>query len=203
MFKNLIPKEEKYFEDFKEMISYIEEMAMHTHKLFSMKEVDKDLLLKIKPLEKRCDEVSSKIIKRLNKTFITPFDREDIFLLIKKLDDISDMLLAASRRVDTFNVTKKIKYTDSLSSIVHQQIKELGIAVNDLKTKHINECKAVKDLESEADKVYQQAMKELFEEEKDAIALIKKKEILNLLEGASDKCQSAANVILSIFIKNA
>ena len=203
MFKKLLPKEEKYFDDFKEMISHIEEMATHTHKLFSMEETDKEILLKIKPLEKRCDEVSSKVIKRLNKTFITPFDREDIFTLIKKLDDISDMLLAASRRVDTFNITKKIKYTDSLSSIVHQQIKELGKAVHDLRSKHTNECKAVKDLESEADKVYQQAIKELFEEEKDPIKLIKKKEILSLLEGASDKCQSSANVILSIFIKNA
>lgn len=203
MFKKLLPKEEKYFDDFKEMISYIDEMASHTHKLFSMEETDKDLLLKIKPLEKRCDEVSSKVIKRLNKTFITPFDREDIFTLIKKLDDISDILLAASRRVDTFNIVKKIKYTDSLSSIVQQQIKELGKAVNDLRSKHTNECKAVKDLESEADKVYQQAIKELFEEEKDPISLIKKKEILNLLENASDKCQTSANVILSIFIKNA
>lgn len=203
MFKKLLPKEEKYFDDFKEMISHIEEMATHTHKLFSMDETDKELLLKIKPLEKRCDEVSSKVIKRLNKTFITPFDREDIFTLIKKLDDISDMLLAASRRVDTFNITNKIKYTDSLSSIVNQQIIELGKAINDLKARHKNECKAVKDLESEADKVYQQAIKELFQEEKDAVELIKKKEILSLLEGASDKCQTAANVILSIFIKNA
>ncbi len=203
MFKRLLPKEEKYFDDFKEMISYIEEMASHTHKLFSMKETDKELLLKIKPLEKRCDEVSYRVIKRLNKTFITPFDREDIFTLIKKLDDISDILLAASRRVDTFNIVNKIKYTDSLSSIVHQQIKELGKAVNDLKSRHTNECKAVKDLESEADKVYQQAIKELFEEEKDPVSLIKKKEILGLLEGASDKCQTSANVILSIFIKNA
>ncbi len=203
MFKKLLPKEEKYFEDFKDMITHINEMAHHVQNLFSTDKIDKDILLKIKPLEIRCDEITYKIVKRLNKTFITPFDREDIFTLIKRLDDISDMLLAASIRVDILNISEKIKYTDKLSSIVLEQIRELGKAINDLKTKHINECKAVKDLESEADKVYHQAIKELFSDNKDAVTLIKEKEILELLEKASDKCQAAANVILAIFIKNA
>ena len=203
MLKKFLPKEEKYFEDFKEMISHIQEMASLTHQLFTAEKPDKDLLLKLRPLERRCDEVSSKVIKRLNKTFITPFDREDIFTLAKKLDDIGDMLMAASIRIDIFNVTKKINHADKLAAIVLQQIKELGIAINDLKTKHTNECKAVAVLETEADKVYHQAMKELFLEEKDPLTVIRKKDILSILEEASDKSQSAANVILSIFIKNA
>ncbi|MCJ7553358.1 MAG: DUF47 family protein, partial [Ignavibacteriaceae bacterium] len=185
------------------MISYIVEMSQHTEKLFNSDIPDKNNFLKMKPLEVRCDEVLAKITKRLNKTFITPFDREDIFALIKRLDDISDMLLGAAARVDTFNITKKIDYADQMAAIVHHQVVELGTAIQDLKVKSINECKAVMDLESQADKVYQNAMKELFENEKDAIELIKRKEILDLLERISDKCQSTANVILSIFIKNA
>jgi len=203
MFKKLLPKEAKYFEDFKDMITYIGEMAKYTNEIFSQEEIDKSLILKIKPLEVRCDEITSKIVKRLNKTYVTPFDREDIFTLIKRLDDISDILLGITARLDTYNITRKMKYTDILASIVLEQIKELGIAIQDLKVKSINECKAVKDLEMEADRVYQQAIKELFETEKDAITLIKRKEILELLERASDKCQSTANVVLSIFIKNA
>ncbi len=203
MLNKLLPKEEKYFEDFKSMISHIDEMAHLVQTLFSTTDIDKDILLKIKPLEVRCDEITYKIVKRLNKTFITPFDREDIFTLIKRLDDISDMLLAASLRVDILNITIKIKYADKLSSIVLEQIRELGKAINDLKSRHINECKAVKDLESEADKVYHQAIKELFSDGKDAVTIIKEKEVLDLLEKASDKCQAVANVILSIFIKNA
>lgn len=203
MFSKLLPKEEKYFEDFKQMISYIEEMSQYTEKLFNSDIPDQNNFLKMKPLEVRCDEVSAKITKRLNKTFITPFDREDIFALIKRLDDISDMLLGAASRVDTFHITKKINYADQLAAIVHHQVVELGVAIQDLKVKSVNECKAVMDLESQADKVYQNAMKELFENEKDAIELIKRKEILDLLERISDKCQSTANVILSIFIKNA
>ncbi len=202
MFKQLIPKEEKYFDDFKEMISHISEMAKYTNQLFSSDVIDQSLLLKIKPLEQRCDELSSKIIKRLNKTFITPFDREDIFGLVKRLSAISDNLLGAANRVETFNIKEKIKYTDKISAIILQQIKELGIAIQDIKARRINECKAVNDLESEADKIYQQANKELFEKEKDAIKLIKEKEILDILEKTSDKCQSAANIILAIFIKN-
>ena len=201
MFKKLLPKEEKYFEDFKVMISLIEEMAVHTEKIFQFED-QQDHILKMKPLEVRCDEITYKITKRLNKTFITPFDREDIFALVKRLDDISDMLLGATVRVDTFKIDKKIDYADKISSIIKEQIKELGVAIQDLKVKRVNEVKAVKVLEVEADKVYQQAIKELFENEKDAIELIKKKEIIDLLERTSDRCQSTANVILSIFIKN-
>lgn len=201
--KKLLPKEEKYFEDFREIISHTKEIGIFAHQLFSSDPPDLSLLLKIKPHEARCDEVSSKIIKRLNKTFITPFDREDIFALIKRLNNISDMLLGAASRMDTFNITHKIKYADKLSEIVVEQLKELDIAIQDLKIKSINECKAVKDLELEADKIYQQAMKELFANETDSIKLIKEKEILEFIENASDKCQSSANVILSIFIKNA
>jgi len=203
MFKKLLPKEEKYFEDFKEMILRVGEMAKITNDIFSQEEIDRSLLLKIKPLEVRCDEITSRMVKRLNKTYVTPFDREDIFALIKKLDDISDIILGITARLDTYNITRKMKHTDRLAAIVLEQIKELGIAIQDLKVKSINECKAVKDLEMEADRVYQQAIKELFETEKDAITLIKRKEILELLEEASDKCQSTANVVLAIFIKNA
>jgi len=201
MFKNLLPKEEKYFEDFKGMIALIEEMALHTEKIFQFEDQQAHIL-KMKPLEVRCDEIAYKITKRLNKSFITPFDREDIFALVKRLDAISDMLLGATVRVDTFHIEKKIEYADKIALIIHGQIKELGVAIQDLKVKRINEMKAVKALEVEADIVYQQAIKELFEKEKDAIELIKKREILDLLERTSDKCQSTANVILSIFIKN-
>lgn len=201
MFRKFLPKEEKYFEDFKDMINLIGEMADHTEKIFQFED-QKTHILKMKPLEIRCDELTSKITKRLNKTFITPFDREDIFALVKRLDDISDMLLGATARVETFRVDRKIDHADKISSIIKEQIRELGIAIQDLKVKRINEVKAVKVLETEADKVYQQAIKELFENEKDAIELIKKREILDILERTSDKCQSTANVILSIFIKN-
>ncbi len=202
MFKKLLPKEEKYFDNFKEMITHIGEMADLTHQLFSSDQINHDILLKIKPLELRCDEITSKVTKRLNKTYITPFDREDIFGLIKRLDDISDMLLGATSRIDTYNIQNKVKYADKLSAVIVEQVKELGIAIQDLKVKRTNEMKAVKVLETEADNVYRQALKELFENETNAIEIIKRKEILEILENTSDKCQSTANLIISLFIKN-
>ena len=202
MFKKLLPKEEKYFDNFKEMITHIGEMADLTHQLFSSDQINHDILLKIKPLELRCDEITSKVTKRLNKTYITPFDREDIFGLIKRLDDISDMLLGATSRIDTYNLQNKVKYADKLSAVIVEQVKELGLAIQDLKIKRTNEMKAVKVLETEADNIYRQALKELFENETNAIEIIKRKEILEILENTSDKCQSTANLIISLFIKN-
>lgn len=203
MFKDLLPKEEKYFQNFKEMISHIKEMANQVYNLFSSEVPDKNLMHTLKPIESRCDEIANKILKRLNTTFITPFDREDVFALVKKLNDISDMLLGVAVRIDTFNINYKIKYSDKLAFIIQQQINELDKAIYDLRVKNVSEMKIVKSLESEADKIYQQSMKELFEKQHDAIVLIKEKEILDILENTSDKCQSAANVVMSIFIKYA
>ncbi len=204
MFKGLLPKEEKYFDDFTEIIVHVQGMAQHTYNLFSADSYDPDIYLKLKPLENRCDEISSRVIKRLNNTFITPFDREDIFSLIKKIDGIGDILLGTVARVDTYNLTEKVEGADKIAAIILQQTKELETVLNGLKAKEkqINECKAVRDLETEADNVYRASLKKLFLEEKDAVNLIKKKEILEMLEKASDKCQSTANVIISILIKN-
>jgi len=204
MFKGLLPKEEKYFDDFAEIIGHVQGMAQHTYNLFSSDSYDPDIFLKLKPLENRCDEISSRVIKRLNNTFITPFDREDIFSLIKKIDGIGDILLGTVARVDTYNLTEKVEGADKIAAIILQQTKELETVLNGLKAKEkqINECKAVRDLETEADNVYRASLKKLFLDEKDAINLIKKKEILEMLEKASDKCQSTANVIISILIKN-
>lgn len=203
MFSKLLPKEEKYFDNFREMITRILEMADENYKLFAAEVPDKNIMHKLKPIENRCDEISAKIIKRLNKTFITPFDREDVFALVKQLDDIADMLLGSATRIETYNITHKVKYADKLAFIIKQQITELDKAIQHLKVKNVNEMKIVKSLESEADKIYQQALKELFENPTDVLNVIKEKEILDILENTSDKCQSAANVVLSIYIKNA
>lgn len=202
MFKKLMPKEQKYFEDFKDIVTFLEDLAAMVNNFFSSNFYENEIYLKIKPIENRCDEISNKIIKRLNKTFITPFDREDIFSLTKGLDAIVNILVGAASRIETYGLTEKIESADKLTSIVHLQIKELAIAIQDLKGDHFNECKAVRDLETEADVIYRAAMKKLFSEEKDPITLIKKKEILDMLENASDKCQSTANTIIAIFIKN-
>ena len=122
MFDKLLPKEEKYFEYFSEMIVHIRQMAEKTYTLFSKYPYDREVLLDIIPMEKRCDEIMHKVVKQLNKTFVTPFDREDIFSLIKRLDDISDILLAASVRTDIFKVAASIDGAMEIISIIQHQI---------------------------------------------------------------------------------
>lgn len=204
MFKALLPKEERYFEDFKEMIGYAEQLGEIARAFFATDKYDETVILRMKPIEKRCDEVADRIAKRLNHTFITPFDREDIFSLSKKIDSISDLLLSTVTLVDSYCLTEKINGAKELSDIILQQLKELKRIVANLNSnKHdSDECKAVKDLESEADVVFRASIKKLFTKEKDAITLIKKKEILEGLENTADKCQSTANVILSVLLKN-
>lgn len=204
MFDKLLPKEEKYFEYFTEMIAHIRQIAERSQLLFSTHPYDPAVLFEIIPLEKRCDEILTKVVKQLNKTFVTPFDREDIFALIKRLDDISDIILAASVRTDIFKVGSQINGASEIITIIQHQIQKLEIVLGGLKDKHrwTDELKAVKDLETQADVVYRGAMTELFETERDPIELMKKKEILDILEDASDKCQSVANLIVTIFIKN-
>jgi uncharacterized protein len=205
MFKKFLPKEEKYFDHFNDMATHINDMAKVCHQFFLSDPYDFAFLLQLKPLEKRCDEVLSKVVKQLNKSFITPFDREDILTLINKLDDISDTIWGASKRIEMFRIQKKIGGADKLTAIISRQMEELNRAIHGLhSTKEImDECKAVKDLGTEADVIYQTTMTRLFEDETDAITLMKEKEILDILENASDKCQTVATVIISMVIKNA
>jgi uncharacterized protein len=204
MLASFMPKEEKYFDYFHEMIGFISEMATATQRLFSASPVDREQILVVMPLEKRCDEILRKVVKHLNKSFITPFDREDILALIHGLDDISDILMAACIRTDMFQISDPVEGAVELTQIVVKQIRELERVLHDLKHREDGDdaCKAVKDLESEADVIYRSMMTKLFVEERDPIALLKKKEILDILENASDKCQTVANVITSIFVKN-
>lgn len=204
MFTQFLPKEEQYFEHFNEMIKHIHDMAMLTQQFFSAPTYDMDILLRLKPLEKRCDEILTTVVRHLNQTFITPFDREDIFTLINRLDDISDILFGASKRVEIFKLDQPIEGADKLTAIISEQIVELKNAIHGLRKNAVSDnCKAVKDLEAEADVVYQHYITQLFENETDAINLIKKKEITDILENASDKCQAVASVIITILIKNA
>jgi uncharacterized protein Yka (UPF0111/DUF47 family) len=205
MFRRLLPKEEKYFEHFNEMIAHLAEMAQLTQRLFAADPHDLSLLLQLRPMERRCDEIRAKVVQRLNETFVTPFDREDIFALAKGLEAISDILLGASLRVELFGLHEKLPAADQLTTILTQQLVVLRKAVGALreKSRDVEALNAVKQLETDADHIYQAALRSLFETEHDAIALIKKKEILDMLENASDKCQAVANVVVAIHIKNA
>ncbi len=202
----LAPKEDKFFVMFQEMGAIITEGAEQLKAMlddFS----DPDASQKqIKDTEHRGDHQTHKIIKTLNKTFITPLDREDIYSLASKLDDIIDLMDACAQRLVMYKVEKPTLPAQQLAFIilkccqaVERALKHLGGDFDD-----INQCCVeINALENEADRVCRQAISTLFAEEKDPIDLIKWKEIYETLEKATDKCEDAANILESVVVKNA
>ncbi len=204
MLKFFKPKEDKYFDDFNELISNVYEMALLNQQLFKQLPYNYETIQRIKSLEHRCDEVVSRIVKRLNKTFITPFDREDILALAKRIEGISDSIKSLVIRIEIYNFQKFMDSADKLVDMIALSVKELVAAIAELKSgkNTINEIKIVKDIEAEADLLFQQTLKQIFAEEKDVLTLLQKKEMLEMLEHTVDKCQQCANQILTIYIKN-
>jgi len=202
----LIPKDEKFFVMFKEMSRNIVEGA----------ELLKDMLdnftdpagsqRKIKDIEHKGDTITHDIIKKLNKSFITPFDREDIYALSSALDDILDLIDACSARIVMYNVEKPTPESKELGFLILKscQIIDKTVALLGGKLEPISAyCIEVNALENEADRVCREAISRLFDEEKDPIQLIKWKEIYETLETATDKCEDAANILESVVVKNA
>lgn len=202
MFKNLLPKEEKFFEDFNRLMANLIEMVKLSQDFFQDAKYSDEIEMKLKSLEKRCDEGSQKVIKKLNKSFLTPFDREDIFDLVRKMEKVSDDLYAASARVKLYNLSSPVKAAEKLLQIASIQTRELSVSIVENKFKRTDNLKIVKDLEEEADQLYREAISRLFKEETNAIELIKQKEVLEVLEMVTNRCQAVASVITSISLKN-
>lgn len=168
----------------------------------------KELIREIERLEHVGDSVTHETFKELSANFITPFDREDIHALISALDDIADYVHGASKRIELYKVTTVTPSMQKLAELIQTATKELNTAVHELRNMRdvtaIREaCVRVNSIENHADDLFDMAIADLFENEKNAVELIKYKEVLQALETATDKCEDATNVIQSIIIKNA
>ncbi len=202
----LIPKDEKFFQMFKEMAYNIVEGATLLKEMLDNWEDPAGCQRRIKDVEHKGDQQTHDIIKKLNKSFITPFDREDIYALSSALDDILDLIDASAQRFIMFNVEKPTPEAKELAFLILKGTQTIEKAVSHLgqKFEHIAEhCVEVNALENEADRVCREAISRLFDEEKDPIQLIKWKEIYETLERATDKCEDAANILESVVVKNA
>ncbi len=203
----MIPKEEKFFKLFKQMTENIIVGAKLLKDMLDNFENPSESQRKIKDIEHVGDSLTHEIIQMLNKTFVTPLDREDIYSLASKLDDILDLIDASSQRVIMYNVDSIPAEAKSLGFIILQSCYAVDKAVAML-GKKTNEqifaaCVEINALENEADRVSREAISRLFDEEKDPIQLIKWKEIYETLERATDKCEDAANILESVVVKNA
>ncbi len=167
-----------------------------------------ELYKDIENLEHKGDEITHQIYLELGKNFITPFDREDIHQLASAIDDVADYIHGSATRMNLYkinNITQPIK---DLADLTSQACYDVDKAVRELRNlKNIrniaDSCVRINSLENQADKVFDKAVADLFEYEKDAVTLIKYKEVLSALETATDKCEDAANVMESILVKHA
>jgi predicted phosphate transport protein (TIGR00153 family) len=158
----------------------------------------------IKRIEHIGDDLTHAIFLKLNQTFITPFDREDIYRLTSSFDDVLDLINAAADRITMYKITEPPAAAAQLSKIILAQSEELGRAVAHLQKNGdvLSRCIEVKRFENEADVASREAISRLFEREKDPINLIKIKELLEVLETATDKAEDVANVLETVVLKN-
>jgi hypothetical protein len=210
LIQNLLPHDENFYKLFEQASNNIVQAVAVLKELAITQEAsgrDK-LIMQIKELEHHGDSITHQIFSELNATFVTPFDREDIHELASALDDILDHMDGTASRASLYKLTEFPESVIRLIDVLQLSIGELDRGVGMLRDiNKKNELQRVfqkvNDYENVADDVFDNAVAELFDKEKDAIRIIKIKEILVGLETATDKCEDAANVLEGIYIKNA
>ncbi|MFD2598366.1 DUF47 domain-containing protein [Sphingobacterium corticis] len=210
IFNFFVPKDKKFFPLFEQAGSNLIEMAKVLNEAVNTTDEvkRKELTKRIEDLEHRGDDITHQIHLELGKNFITPFDREDIHSLASSLDDVADYIHGASNRMDMYKVTQPTQAMKELAELLVEATEHVAKAVYELKDiKNIrnitDSCVRINSVENKADYIFEKAVAELFEFEKDAIILIKHKEVLSSMETATDKCEDVSNVLESILVKNA
>ena len=201
----LLPRETKFFDMFEEMSSNLILGANAIADLLREFQDTPGYVKKIKDIEHKGDEITHAVFVKLNSTFITPFDREDIHTLASSLDDVLDFINAAADRIMLYKISSAPPAAYELALIIVKQAEALARAVRNLeKLKDVlPHCVEVNRLENEADRVSREAIGRLFDAERDPIALIKIKELLEVLETATDKAEDAANALETVVLKSA
>jgi predicted phosphate transport protein (TIGR00153 family) len=202
---NFLPKEEQYFDLFIQMTLYISDAARTLVEMLSDKDADfEEYSQRIKGLEHACDELTHSISTRLNKSFITPFDREDIYMMSTALDDIVDLIDDAARAIVIFDIHEINDHARRFADVIQRMAVELREIVAILqRPKSITpRLVEIHRLENEGDDIYHAAIAELFREGADPLTVLKWKEIYEKLEAAVDRCENVANIIESVIIKH-
>ena len=200
----LIPREEKFYADFLALADEIERGAAMLEQMLASDEPAWGKADEIKEVEHKCDFLTHEIISRLNRTFVTPIDREDIHELAKSLDDVMDAIDAAATLVQVYNLNPIRFGARELAVTITASTKQVRLGLEALERKKGVTTHAVEinRLENEADRIHQKAVSRLFEDERDPIVVMKWKETLDFLEYATDRCEDVANVLEGVIVKN-
>jgi predicted phosphate transport protein (TIGR00153 family) len=200
----LIPRDDQFYDLFTQLAERLTQSATLLHRLFKEPHLRAQHVAAIKSAEHEADGLTHEIIDRIDRSFVTPFDREDIHALASELDDVVDLLDGAARRFDIFKITDVHQPAVVLSDVVVRAAIQVEDAVRNMKQGRLVNAKAheLKLLEEEGDALYHEAMGNLFAETTDPIAIMKWKELYDKIEDALDQCEDVANVLQSIALKN-
>ncbi len=201
----LLPKDERFYDDFVALAEEIRRGATLLEEMLAPEQPIRDKADEIKEVEHKCDFLTHEIIQRLHRTFVTPLDREDIHNLARTLDDVMDAIDASAMIVRLYQIERVRPEARELARIIMASADQVVKALKALeRRKGVAEpAVEINRLENEADRVHQAAVRSLFEEERDPIVIIKWKEILDFLEDATDRCEDVANVLEGVVVKHA
>ena len=203
----LFPREETFLPQFARGAEVIVEAARVLDALAAGPVLDDERAAEIKRLEHQGDQIAHETFDLLNRTWITPIDREDIHVLVRNLDDVLDFIDAAAARIVLYRIATTTPELKKITSIIVQSAvaiqKAMGL-LSDLKHSRqiLDACVEINRLENEADTVAQLAIGRLFNDSKDPIEVMKWKEIYDIVEGATDRCEDVANTLEAIVIKS-
>ena len=205
----LKPKEEKFFEFLSEHADMARESAALLENVIQNNIDIEDAITEMDNLEKQADQIVDKTMAKLHKTFITPFDREDIHILIEKQDDVIDCIKGIIERMHMYHVGPATEGTKELAAVVLKCVKQLDKAVGYLDNVKKNNlklearCNRIVALEAEGDQLYRREMAKLFRESTDPIEIIKWKEVLTHMEDVLDLCEDQAELLKRVVLKYA
>ena len=201
---SLIPRSEHFFEDFLGLGKEIREGSRLLKQMMSSDPPDMSKAEAIKDVEHNCDGRTRAIIDSVNRTFVVPLDREDIHALAISLDDVMDAIDAAAAVTRLYRITHIRPGARRLADIVCESMDRIceALAALEKRTGVLEIAARVNQLEREADRVHQDAIVALFDEERDPITVIKWKEIFDFLEAATDRCEDVGNLLEGVVVKN-
>ncbi|MEO8564496.1 MAG: DUF47 family protein [bacterium] len=204
MFSRLIPRDEQFFDLFNQLAEHLKTAAGLVGELFANPQRTSELVRQIKDVEHQADVLTHSINVRIDKSFITPIDREDIHLLASRLDDVIDRLDGTARRVVMLHINEVREPAKQMAHVIWQASELIAKAVVAIKRpSEVSEyATRIKQLEEEGDALYHDAVGALFAGTPDPIEVIRWKEVYETLEIAIDQCMGVANAVHSISIKN-
>jgi len=204
-FPRIVPREEKFYDMFEELAALAVETAGELATLVKDLPNAAAVARRMKTLEHRGDDITHEIIKKLNRSFVTPIERGDIHALACGLDEVIDYMEVAGHKISLYEFDRVGREIVVIAELLVESTKTVEKAVKCLRKfpdadQHLRE---INRLEEEADHLARTALANLFKNEKDAITIIKLKEILEIIEGATDRCEDVANIVDGVIVKNA